>query len=81
MRTCLPTRYFASTASYSALAPLCFESATHSSRLPSNLPVSFTAAEPTDPARGSLGIPACPVGRLDSPQATSNPHTSTALTA
>ena len=30
---------------------------------------------------GSLCIPSCPVGRLRSPQAASNPHTSTALAA
>ena len=38
-------------------------------------------SSPTPLSQGLLGIPTCPVGRLNSPQAASNPHTSTALAA
>jgi hypothetical protein len=38
-------------------------------------------SSPTPLSQGSLGIPTCPVGRINSTQAASNPHTSTALAA
>jgi len=57
MRPCLPTRFLASTASNAAIAPLCFGSAPHSSRQPSNLPVMPTAAARTTSARAQCASP------------------------
>jgi hypothetical protein len=44
-------------------------------------PRQLYSSSPTPISQGLLGIPTCPVGRLKSPQAASNPHTSTALAA
>lgn len=57
MRPCLPTRFLASTVSNPAIAPLCFKSAPHSSRQPSNLPVMSTAAARTSSARTQCASP------------------------
>ena len=44
-------------------------------------PRQLYSTSPTPLSQGSLGIPTGPVGRINSPQAASNPHTSTALAA
>jgi len=44
-------------------------------------PRQICSSGATPVGQGSLCIPACTVGRLSSPQAASNPHTSTALAA
>jgi hypothetical protein len=73
MRPCLPTRYFASTASNSALAPLCSESATHSSRPPPTSPSALQQhREPPQPRlAGHPHVPGrpsrLPTGDIQSP--------------
>ena len=73
MQPCLPTRYFASAASNSALAPLCFKSATQQFATTVQPPRQFNSGRPTSSARLAghphvLGRPSrFPAGDIQSP--------------
>ena len=60
MLTCMPTRLRIATDSHSALAPLCLESAPHSSPQPSNRPVKLRRCSTNPDRHGSLCIPLVP---------------------
>ena len=74
MRTCLPTRFLASTASNHALAPLCFESATHSFTITIQPPRQICSSSATPARPGLTGHPCVhgwpsqfPAGGIQSP--------------